>query len=163
MKAANEWTASTLRSWGLMGVTIEPWGRFGRGWENLAYSGRILTPYNQPLVGQSVAWTGSTRGSMVAPVMVVKERRTAWQNMAVVFEGALVLMGPPQPTASGVPAIRPANFGRFASRHRSSATRGQNRMGYAAREDQNPAGPSRLTVPCRGRGRSDHWLRFAVR
>ena len=25
MKAANEWTAATLRSWGLDGVTVEPW------------------------------------------------------------------------------------------------------------------------------------------
>ena len=36
MKAANEWTATTLKSWGLTGVEVEPWGRFGRGWENVS-------------------------------------------------------------------------------------------------------------------------------
>ena len=97
MKAANEWTAATLRSWGLVGVTIEPWGRFGRGWENLAYSGRILTPYNQPLAGQSVAWTGSTRGSMVAPVMVVDGAVDSMARYGSRLRGALVLMSPPQP------------------------------------------------------------------
>ncbi|MDQ6736362.1 MAG: M20/M25/M40 family metallo-hydrolase [Gemmatimonadota bacterium] len=97
MKAANEWTAATLRSWGLVGVTIEPWGRFGRGWENLMYSGRILTPYNQPLAGQSVAWTGSTRGSMVAPVMVVDGAVDSMARYGSRLRGALVLMSPPQP------------------------------------------------------------------
>ena len=97
MKMANEWTAATLRSWGVVGVTVEPWGRFGRGWENVEFSGRILTPYNQPLAGQSVAWTGSTRGSTIAPVMVVDGAVDSIERYGDRLRGTLVLMGAAQP------------------------------------------------------------------
>jgi hypothetical protein len=33
MRQANDWTAQQFRSWGLANVTVEPWGKFGRGWE----------------------------------------------------------------------------------------------------------------------------------
>src|SRR5688572_15737574 len=49
MKQANEWTAAKMREWGLQNVVVEPWGTFGRGWERFSYSGRILTPFVQPL------------------------------------------------------------------------------------------------------------------
>src|SRR5665213_2145604 len=68
MKAANDWTAAMLRSWGLSGVAIAPWGRFGRGWENISYQALILTPYSQVMPGQPSAWTGSTKGSVTAPL-----------------------------------------------------------------------------------------------
>ena len=63
MKRANDWTALKLRSWGLENVVVEPWGEFGRGWQSEAYAGRILTPFEQPLHGQPLAWTGSTPGA----------------------------------------------------------------------------------------------------
>lgn len=72
MKQANEWTAQRFRDWGLTGVVVEPWGEFGRGWERESYSGRILSPYVQPLHAQPVAWTGSTRGIVTAEAVVVK-------------------------------------------------------------------------------------------
>ncbi len=72
MKQANEWTAQRFRDWGLTGVVVEPWGEFGRGWERESYSGRILSPYVQPLHAQPVAWTGSTRGTVTAEAVVVK-------------------------------------------------------------------------------------------
>ncbi len=71
MTQANEWTAAKLREWGLTNVTVEPWGQFGRGWERVSYSGRILKPFVQPLHGQPSAWTGSTRGTVTGPVVVI--------------------------------------------------------------------------------------------
>lgn len=71
MKRANEWTAEQLRSWGLTNVKVEPWGEFGRGWERVRYSGRILTPFVQPLNAQPVAWTGSTPGAIEADVVAL--------------------------------------------------------------------------------------------
>jgi hypothetical protein len=71
MKRANDWTAQVFGAWGLANVKVEPWGRFGRGWERVAYSGRVLEPYIQPLNGQPLAWSGSTRGPVVGPVVVV--------------------------------------------------------------------------------------------
>ncbi|MDH5549031.1 MAG: peptidase, partial [Gemmatimonadota bacterium] len=72
MKQANEWTAQMFREWGLTGVTVEPWGEFGRGWERVSYSGRILSPFVQPLHAQPVGWTGSTNGTVTAEAVVVK-------------------------------------------------------------------------------------------
>jgi hypothetical protein len=71
MMKANEWTASKFREWGLSNVTVEPWGEFGRGWERVEYSGRILSPFVQPLYGQAVAWTGSTNGTVTGEAVVV--------------------------------------------------------------------------------------------
>src|SRR6185503_11120054 len=71
MKKANEWTAQQLREWGLANVAIEPWGRFGRGWERVSFAGRILDPWIQPLQGSPLAWSGSTKGTVTGPVVVV--------------------------------------------------------------------------------------------
>ena len=71
MKRANEWTAQQFRDWGLVNVAVEPWGRFGRGWERVSFSGRILEPFVQPLQAQSLAWSGSTRGAVTGPVLFV--------------------------------------------------------------------------------------------
>jgi carboxypeptidase Q len=71
MRRANDWTAEQFRSWGLTNVKVEPWGRFGRGWERVSYAGRMVEPYVQPLNGQSLAWSGSTRGTVTGPVTIV--------------------------------------------------------------------------------------------
>ena len=64
MREANEWTAAKLREWGLSGVTVEPWGEFGRGWREISFAGRMVTPYPQPLTARAMAWTGSTDGTV---------------------------------------------------------------------------------------------------
>ncbi len=93
MTRANEWTAEKFREWGLKDVTIEPWGEFGRGWERVSFSGRILTPFVQPLHGQPTAWTGSTDGTVQGPVVIVMadsvEQLTQYRGK---LDGAFVLM-----------------------------------------------------------------------
>ena len=74
MKRANEWTAEKFREWSLANVQIEPWGRFGRGWERVSISGRILEPFVQPVQASALAWSGSTRGAVTGPVMYVAIR-----------------------------------------------------------------------------------------
>jgi hypothetical protein len=72
MKRANDWTAGKFREWGLTSVVVEPWGEFGRGWERVSYSGRVLTPFVEPLAAQPTAWTGSTRGTVTGAVTLVR-------------------------------------------------------------------------------------------
>lgn len=72
LKRAEEWAAGQLRGWGLENVRIEPWGEFGRGWQAEAYAGRILTPFEQPLHAQPLAWTGSTPGTVHGHALVVE-------------------------------------------------------------------------------------------
>jgi hypothetical protein len=72
MMEANEWTASKMRDWGFENIVIEPWGEFGRGWESVSYSGRIVTPFTQPLHAHPVAWTGSTSGTITGQAVIIK-------------------------------------------------------------------------------------------
>ncbi len=99
MKQADEWTAAKLREWGLSNVIVEPWGEFGRGWERVASGARVLEPFVQPLNVQPVPWTGSTRGTVAGPVVIVKADSV--QDLAALhgkLKGAIVLLRPaPQP------------------------------------------------------------------
>ena len=99
MKKANEWTAQQFRSWGLSNVVVEPWGDFGRGWANEGYAGRILTPFEQPLHGQPLAWTGSTPGTVRGQALVAKV--SSADDVASYrgkLKGAVILMEEPSPT-----------------------------------------------------------------
>lgn len=99
MMQANQWTAERFREWGLTNVQVEPWGEFGRGWANEAFAGRILTPFEQPLRGQPLAWTGSTPGTVRGPAMVAQvatlEEVAAYQGK---LQGRFLLVDGPQPT-----------------------------------------------------------------
>lgn len=97
MRRANEWTAEKLREWGLENVRVEPWGEFGRGWERVFYSGRILTPFVQPLSAQPVAWTGSTKGTVVGPAVIVEiDSLPDLERYRGRLKGAFVLVERPQ-------------------------------------------------------------------
>lgn len=92
MRQANDWTAGQFRGWGLANVVVEPWGKFGRGWERVSYSGRMLAPYVQPLNGQPLAWSGSTRGMVTgAAVLVTITDTTDFAKYRGKLRGAFVL------------------------------------------------------------------------
>ena len=68
---AHNWTAQKLREWGFQNVVVEPWDSlFGRAWERVSYSGRILTPFVQPLNAMAQAWSGSTRDARGRPAPI---------------------------------------------------------------------------------------------
>jgi carboxypeptidase Q len=140
MRAANDWTADKLRSWGCANVTVEPWGEFGQGWERVNYSGRILTPYVQGLLAIPSAWTGSTKGTVTGLAVVVQaDSAPDLAKYRGTLKGAVVLLqpepqigeewtapasrtslddllGPPpeRPAAARDPAERQRMMGRFA-------------------------------------------------
>jgi carboxypeptidase Q len=73
LRRAQEWAANAFRSWGLANVRIEAWDTtFGRGWERFSYSGRMLEPFVQPLRAEPQAWSGSTRGTVTCPVVLLE-------------------------------------------------------------------------------------------
>jgi carboxypeptidase Q len=96
MRRAEAWTSSVLRDWGLSGVAVEPWGEFGRGWENVSLSFRALTPYPTVLHATPVAWSGGTdgvvRGRAVALDAATPEDVERYRGR---LAGAFVLMRPP--------------------------------------------------------------------
>jgi len=73
LRRAQQWAAETMRGWGLANVQIEPWDSlFGRGWERVSFSGRMVEPVVQPLRAEPAAWSGSTRGAVTCPVILLE-------------------------------------------------------------------------------------------
>ncbi len=96
VKQANLWTADRLRAWGLANVVVEPWGTWGRGWERVRYAANLTKPYPQPLVAQPMGWSGSTKGTIKAPVVLLDATDSAsFQKYRGTLKGKFVLFGEP--------------------------------------------------------------------
>ncbi len=94
MDRANEWAADKMRAYGLSEVRLEEW-YFGRGWEELAYSGRMTAPFVKPLIGRSVAWAGSTGGPEAGPALFLDTGELGEDDpLAEQVRGAWVLLDP---------------------------------------------------------------------
>src|SRR6187397_3008211 len=61
MRAAT-WAKNKLTEWGLSNANLEPWGEFGKGWEQTKCYVAMTSPYYMPLIAMPRAWTGSTPG-----------------------------------------------------------------------------------------------------
>ena len=62
LKAAGEWAAKQMTSWGMTNAHLEPW-EFGHpGWANERLSAHIVSPVREPLVAEVLAWTPGTNG-----------------------------------------------------------------------------------------------------
>jgi hypothetical protein len=64
--AAANWAKTTLTGWGLTNAVLEPWGEFGKGWQQDRSYVAMTKPYYQPLIAMPRAWTGSTPGNKVS-------------------------------------------------------------------------------------------------
>lgn len=97
MKRANDWTAETLREWGLENVVVEAWGEFGRGWQADEYQGALMNPYPQQLQGQPLAWSGSTKGTVTGPAIIVRaESVEELEEYRWRMAGAFVMLDAPR-------------------------------------------------------------------
>ena len=59
MRAAN-WAKDELTKWGLVNARLEPWGEFGKGWEQERCYVAMTSPYYEPLLAMPRAWTSGT-------------------------------------------------------------------------------------------------------
>lgn len=75
MRAAT-WAKNKLNEWGLSNANLEPWGEFGKGWEQTKCYVAMTAPYYVPLIAMPRAWTGSTPGdgSMKGGVILIKAK-----------------------------------------------------------------------------------------
>lgn len=75
MRAAT-WAKNKLNEWGLSNANLEPWGEFGKGWEQTKCYVAMTAPYYVPLIAMPRAWTGSTPGknSLKGDVMLIKAK-----------------------------------------------------------------------------------------
>jgi len=75
MRAAT-WAKNKLTEWGLKNANLEPWGEFGKGWEQTKCYVAMSAPYYVPLIAMPRAWTGSTPGDglLKSEVVLIKAK-----------------------------------------------------------------------------------------
>jgi len=78
MNAAN-WAKTTLSGWGLVNANLEPWGEFGKGWQQERCYVAMTKPYYAPFIAIPRAWTGSTPGKKIiaANILLIKAKDSA--------------------------------------------------------------------------------------
>src|SRR5512138_177858 len=70
-KAAAEWAAKEMTSWGFKNAHLEPW-EFGHpGWMNERASGYITSPMLAQLTFRTLAWTNGTKGTVTAQAIEI--------------------------------------------------------------------------------------------
>ena len=76
-QGAAEWAMKRLRGYGLERVKAEKWGPFGQSWKLTRFSGHMLAPQYQPLIGMPLAWTASTKGVVTGEAVLAPLRGEA--------------------------------------------------------------------------------------
>jgi acetylornithine deacetylase/succinyl-diaminopimelate desuccinylase-like protein len=71
LRNAQDWVVTTMKSWGLVNVKLEPWNFNHQGWQNYELSANVIKPFQQPLNVRAVAWTPGTNGTVEGQVLVV--------------------------------------------------------------------------------------------
>src|SRR5580704_12259220 len=69
-KAAN-WAKNKLTSWGLANANLEPWGKWGKGWELEKYYLAMTSPYYEPLIGFPKTFSKGTNGLTHTDVVLI--------------------------------------------------------------------------------------------
>ena len=100
-KAAAEWAVKQMTDWGFVNGKLEPWDFGHPGWLNERFSGFIVAPVKDSLVGEVLAWTPSTTGTVTADALQIVPPRqpleaelTAWiAETTPKIKGRMVLVG----------------------------------------------------------------------
>ena len=107
-EAAAQWAVKQMTEWGFTNGKLEPFrfensdGSPRPGWLNERFSAHIVEPVKDALVGEVLAWTPSTNGTVtveavhvLAPNRPTKEELDAWvKDMTAKIKGKIVLVGP---------------------------------------------------------------------
>jgi len=104
LKAAGDWAIKQLEAWGLTNGHLEPWDFGHPGWLNERLSAHILSPVQDHLVSEALAWTPGTSGpvrglaaQITLPQRPTKEELIAHlEQLEDVVKGRIVLVGTPQ-------------------------------------------------------------------
>jgi len=88
-KRAADWTRDQLTKYGLSNARLEAF-EFGRGWVLDKLTIEMVEPRYMPLIGYAEAWSPSTSGEVVAPVVVVTGK-TAEEIAAMPIKGAAIM------------------------------------------------------------------------
>jgi hypothetical protein len=95
MRRAEQWALDKFNGWGLANVRRDGF-EFGRGWEIVSVSARMMSPRPLALTAIPVAWTPPTDGAISAPIIVApmtkEEHFAEWHGK---LAGKIVLVSLP--------------------------------------------------------------------
>ena len=97
MRAAN-WAKDKLTEWGLSNANLEPWGEFGKGWEQQKCYIAMTAPYYNPIIAMPKAWTSSTPGkkALKGEVILIKAKDSVeLMKYAGTLKGKIVMIWSP--------------------------------------------------------------------
>jgi carboxypeptidase Q len=143
-KAAAEWAVKQMTAWGLENAHLEPWDFKHPGWLNERLTAHLISPVKDPLVGEVLAWTPSTKGTVQAKAyQLILPERPSQEQLTIFFNnykakvrGKIVLIGKP--------AVIPVNLNPPAKRNTEEQS--QQRYGPNARPFAFPT-PSPTPTP----------------
>ncbi|HEY4099625.1 MAG TPA: M28 family peptidase [Gemmatimonadales bacterium] len=96
MQRAQKWALGKMTSLGLSNVVAEPYGDWGVTWDNEYVSVQMLEPDYSPMVAYPIAYTSSTDGKQVAPVMIAElQTKADLDRYRGKLKGMIVLSTPP--------------------------------------------------------------------
>jgi carboxypeptidase Q len=103
VKAADEWTIKQMTDWGFVNGHLESWDFGHAGWTNEKLSAHITSPVKDSLVGEVLAWTPGTDGTVVAQALALTPPERPTSNELTSYldslkgkvRGAIVLVGKP--------------------------------------------------------------------
>lgn len=87
-RAAN-WAKSQLTSYGLQNARLEPWGDFGKGWQQEKCYLAMTAPYYTPIIAIPKAWTGSTPGKREMEEEIILVSATDSTSFVANYKGKL--------------------------------------------------------------------------
>jgi carboxypeptidase Q len=72
LRRAQNWAVNQLKSWGMANAKLEPWGKFGKGWEVQKNYAAMTAPYYHAIVAIPKAWTSGTNGPIKSEIILIK-------------------------------------------------------------------------------------------
>ncbi|RYE06741.1 MAG: peptidase M28, partial [Sphingobacteriaceae bacterium] len=76
LKNAQNWAVKELKSYGLTNTKLEPWGKFGKGWDVEKNYAAITVPYYHAIIAIPKAWTPGTNGPIKSEIVLIKADTT---------------------------------------------------------------------------------------
>jgi hypothetical protein len=97
-RQAGQWAIKTLTELGLTGAKLEPWGKFGRGWQLKKFYGAMTAPQYMPLIAYPKAWTPGTNGIVKGEAVLLNIKTVQdLEKYKGKLKGAIVLTQGEQP------------------------------------------------------------------
>lgn len=102
LKHAQAWAVKELKSYGLTDVKLEPWGKFGKGWDVEKNYAAITVPYYHAIIAIPKAWTPGTNGPIKSEVVLIKaDTSTNLDQYKGKLGGKIVIYDTNAPLAAG--------------------------------------------------------------